>query len=139
MILKRYGTSYHSVELNFDSKALNEIGFRRDRETQIPVEAFEEGWTLESTHELTAEAEGRVQDATEADLLDKLEYQIRALLDDLESGQALVFENTDGQDYPKTRQSTQNVVVEGENKLHFTYTVAPALRFGVYRETGSGS
>jgi len=139
MILKRYGTSYHSVELNFDSKALNEIGFRRDRETQIPVEAFEEGWTLESTHELTAEAEGRVQDATEADLLDKLEYQIRALLDDLESGQALVFENTDGQDYPKTRQSTQNVVVEGENKLHFTYTVAPALRFGVYRDSGSGS
>ena len=27
MILKRYGASYQSVDMNFDAKALNEVGF----------------------------------------------------------------------------------------------------------------
>ena len=40
MILRRYGTSYQSVDLNFDSKALNEVGFRRNHERSIAVEDF---------------------------------------------------------------------------------------------------
>ena len=37
MIFRLYGNTYHSVELNFDSKALNEIGFRRDKADSIPA------------------------------------------------------------------------------------------------------
>ena len=40
MILRRYGKTFESVELNFDSKALNEIGFRRDREQSFDAEEF---------------------------------------------------------------------------------------------------
>jgi len=32
MMLQRYGRSYQSMDLNFDSKALNEVGFRRNHE-----------------------------------------------------------------------------------------------------------
>jgi hypothetical protein len=47
-----------------------------------------------------------------------------------------MVENGDGRDYPKTRQQTKNVIVEGENRLLFEYTVAPMLRIGVYRKKG---
>ena len=133
MILKRYGTSWHSVDLNFDSKALTEIGFRRNREHQIPVDEFESGYEKVSEHALEAEAEGDVQDHTEQALLDKLEAQVVELLDGLGEGEVLVFLNEDGVDYPKTRQKTKTVKGDGENRLHFTYTLEPALRFGVYR------
>ncbi len=132
MIVKRYGTTYQSVELNFDSKALSEVGFRRDRQRSWSAEEFEDAYERVSVHELTAEAEGRVQDHTEQALLDDLEGQVRGLLDELGEDEVLVFENGDS-DYPKTRQKTRNVVEDGENLLHFTYTVAPAVRFGVYR------
>ena len=36
MILRRYGRSVQSVEPNFDSKALTEIGFRRNQALTIP-------------------------------------------------------------------------------------------------------
>jgi len=134
MILKRYGNSFQSVELNFDSKALNEIGFRRDRAHSLPVDELESGYEKVTEHELTAEAEGRVQDHTEQALLDKLTARIRELLEGLGEGEVLVFENEDGVDYPKTRQKLRNLVEDGENVLHFTYGVAPPLRFGVYRK-----
>lgn len=133
MILKRYGTSWHSVDLNFDSKALNEIGFRRNRRTSVPADELESSWERIAGHELEARAEGRVQDHTEQDLLDDLEAQVEAILEGMEEGDVLVFENEDGADYPKTRQKTRNVIEEGQNLLHFTYTVAPPLRFAVYR------
>jgi hypothetical protein len=133
MILKRYGSSYHSVEPNFDSKALNEIGFRRDRVMSLAAEELEAAYERGEEHRLEAEADGRVQDATEQVLLDKLEAKLRTVLEELEEGEVLVFENDDGREYPKTRQKTRNVVEEGENVLHFTYTVAPPLRFAVYR------
>lgn len=133
MILKRYGTSYQSVDPNFDSKALNEVGFRRDQELTIPVAEFEAGWEHVATHELSSEADGHVQDHTEQLLLDRLEARLLELEEGLEAEQVLVFENGDGLDYPKTRQAIQNVVVEGESKLHFRYTISPALRMGVYR------
>lgn len=136
MILRRYGTSYQSVDLNFDSKALNEVGFRRNRERSIAVEDFEGSYALGATHELQAQAEGDVQDHTEQRLLDLLQEQIEALVAGLGDGEVLVVENEQGHDYPKTKQKTANVIVEGENRLHFTYTIAPPLRVAVYRPSG---
>lgn len=133
MILKRYGTSYQSVEPNFESKALNEIGFRRDRVLAIPVADFEGTWERVASHELVADAEGDVQDHTEQLLLDRLLERVHALEKALAEGETLVVENADGSDWPKTRQGISNVVVEGENRLHFVYTMAPSLRVGVYR------
>jgi hypothetical protein len=133
MIFRRYGTTYESVALNFDSKALNEIGFRRDRAESIPAADFEAAFVCEATHEIVAEAEGDVQDHTEQLLLDALEDRIETLRGALEEGRILVVENEQGHDWPKTKQRTSNVIVEGENRLHFDYTVAPPIRISVYR------
>ena len=132
MMFRRYGTSFQSVDLNFDSKALNEVGFRRNHQESIPSEDFETGFPKLSTHELLAEAEGDVQDHTEQVLLDRLQEQGEKLIEGLSDGEFLVIENEQGHDYPKTRQQTSNVIVEGENKLHFDYTIAPALRVAVH-------
>ena len=133
MIFRRYGTSFQSVDLNFDSKALNEIGFRRNHEESIPVDGFEAANPKLSTHELVAEAAGDVQDHTEQVLLDRLQEKVEALQAGLGDGEFLVVENEQGHDYPKTRQQTSNVIVEGENKLHFEYSLSPALRIAVHR------
>ena len=132
MIFRRYGNAYHSVELNFDSKALNEIGFRRDRTDSIPAEDFE-GFTKGATHELVAEAEGSVQDETERVLLDRLAEQVFAIDRNLGEGHILVVDNDQGNDWPKTKQKTTNVIVGGENRLHFHYTMGPPLRATVWR------
>jgi hypothetical protein len=132
MMFRRYGTSFQSVDLNFDSKALNEVGFRRNQEESIPSEDFEAGFPKLSTQEFLAEAEGDVQDHTEQVLLDRLQEQLDKLIGGLGDGEFLVIENEQGHDYPKTRQQTSNVIVEGENKLHFSYTIAPALRVAVH-------
>lgn len=131
MIFRRYGTSYQSVDLNFDSKALNEVGFRRNHGESIAAEGFDEAHPAAATHELVAQAEGDVQDHTEQLLLDRLQEQVEAILGGLSEGQFLVVENDQGHDWPKTRQDTKNVIVEGENRLHFTYTVHPPLRISV--------
>jgi len=133
MIFKRYGTTLQSVVTNFDSKALNEIGFRRDRSETMEAADFEAAFENVTTHELSAEAEGAVQDETEQLLLDRLEARISELLGSLGEGEILVVENADARDWPKTRQHTRNVVLAGENRLHFTYRMAPPLRVGVYR------
>lgn len=134
MILKKYGSAMQSVALNFDSKALNEIGFRRDHEHSIPTDEFESGWTQLSVHELDTSDEGDVQDETEQKLLDHLESEIRNLLDALQDGEVLVVENENGVDWPKTKHK-QRVVVDGiENRLHFTAWVEPPLRIGRYRK-----
>ena len=136
MILKRYGTTVQSVDPNFQSAALNEIGFRRDREWSLPVDEFEGAYEQLMVHELTAEAEGPVQDHTEQLLLDRLEERLLELEAGVESGCILMVENVDGRDYPKTRQKTHNVIVDGENRLHFAYTVEPNLRIAIYRKKG---
>ena len=133
MIFKRYGTTYQSVETHFDSKALNEVGFRRDRRDSMPAEDFERAFERAAVHELSAEAEGDVQDHTEQELLDRLKARLDEVHDALAEGEVLVVENGDGHDWPKTRQQTRNVVIEGENRLHFTYGLSPSLRVGVYR------
>jgi len=133
MIFRRYGAAYHSVDTNFDSLALNEIAFRRNREESIPADELESAYAVVSTHELVAEAEGDVQDHTEQELLSKLEAQLTGVGEGLGEGDLLVVENDQGNDWPKTRQQTSNVIVEGENRLRFHYSVAPPLRVSVRR------
>ena len=43
------------------------------------------------------------------------------------------MENEQGHDWPKTKQKTFNVIVEGENRLRFRYTLAPPIRITVRR------
>jgi hypothetical protein len=135
MIFRRYGNAYQSVELNFDSKALNEIGFRRDRVGSIEADDFASCVQI-AKHELVAEAEGPVQDETEQQLLDRLKEKLLGLDRALGSGEFLVVENEQGNDWPKTRQVTSNVIVQGENRLYFNYSVAPAMRVTVWRRPG---
>ncbi len=136
MILRRYGTTYQSVDMEFTAEALNEIGFRRNRETSIPVDEFDSGYEHVETVELSAESEGLVQNDTEQVLLDNLAEKVREQLARLEEGGALVVENENGKDYPRTRQETKNVVERGENKMYFAYSTAPPLRVALYRPKG---
>ena len=136
MIFRRYGASYHSVDTNFDSLALNEIAFRRNREESIAADELESAYEVVTTRDLVAEAEGDVQDHTEQEMLRKLEGQLTAIRGGLGAGEVLIVENDQGNDWPKTRQKTSNVIVEGENRLHFHYSVAPPLRVSVRRKKG---
>jgi len=134
MILKRYGTSYQSVQPNFNSRALTEVAFRRDKALSVGVEEFETSWEQIREHSLTAETEGDVHDVAENELLKKLEAGLRALLEELEEGQVLVVESQEGEDHPKTRDKKRNVVVDGQNRLYFHWWIDPPLRVGVYRK-----
>lgn len=137
MILRRYGDSVHSVALDFDSKALTEIRFRRDHRRSEPAEAFLAGWRRVAAHDLDGHAEGFVQDEVEQVLLDQIEARLRALEQELGEHEALLVESESGVDYPKTHTHTANVIVEGENRLRFTSTLRPPLRVGVYHKTGA--
>lgn len=133
MIFKRYGSSYHSVDPYFESTALNEIGFRRDRERSISADELATDYERLTTHELASEADGLVQDHTEQLLLDRLESLLLELEASLEAHCIVVVDNGDGRDWPKARQRIRNVVIDGENRLHFEYTVSPPLRIAAYR------
>jgi len=133
MILRRYGNSVQSVETHFESKALTEIGFRRDHRFAVPAEEFAESYELVETHDLTASAEGSVQDETEQSLLRDLEEQLAGIEAGLGEGEVLLVESEQGTDYPKTRSEQKNVIVDGENRLHFRIRVDPPLRIGRYR------
>lgn len=132
MIFKQYGTSYQSVDTNFDAKAMSEIGFRRNREREMPVDDLEAGFVKSDTAEIATQADGSVQTEAEQLMLDRLDERIREMLAELPEGGILVVENQSGHDYPKPRQDIRNVIVEGENRLSFHYTMAPPLRIGVY-------
>ena len=132
VIYRRYGTAYQSVDMHFEAKALNEVGFRRNREHTIPADEFDAAFDHLETVELSAEAEGPVQTETEQLLLDRLQQQVEAILARLAEGGVLVIENESGHDYPKMRQAIKNVMVEGENRLRFEYTMAPPLRAALY-------
>jgi hypothetical protein len=134
MILRRYGNAMHSVALNFDSKAMTEVGFRRDHELSVPVDEFTQSYTRGNTAELTAETEGWVQDEVEKNVLVQLEKKIRELESQLGDGAVLVVESEQGVDYPKTRTEQKTVVERGENRLYFTVRVHPPLRISQYRK-----
>jgi len=133
MIFRRYGKSYQSVDVDFDAMALNDIGFRRNRQRSIPVDGFADEYESIETIELKTEAEGAVQYETKQVLLDRLKGELDKLLGRLPEDGLLVVENESGHDYPKTRQLTGNVVEEGENRLRFEYSMEPALRVSLYR------
>ena len=134
MILKRYGETLHSVELNFDSKALTEIGFKRDRSFSLPAHELASGYASTQTHELSAKSEGWVQDEVEHQLLLDLERQVAEIKKDTDTHELLLIESEQGVDYPKTRTEQKTVLVEGENKLYFYIRVEPPLRIGRYRK-----
>ena len=133
MIFRRYGTSYQSVAMDFDAKALNEVGFRRDREHTLPVEEFESSYEVVETVELAEQADGPVQYETEQEMLDKLQARVMELQARLEEGGVLVVENGKGHDYPKPRQKTKSIIEDGENRPYFEYTMAPPLRISLRR------
>lgn len=133
MLLRRYGSTVHSIEMNFDARALNEIAFRRTTTLSIPAEDFGATYQRVGEHGLTAEAEGWVQDEAEQELLRRLADQVDAVLAGLGPDEVLLVESEAGTDYPKTRDEKKNLVVEGENRLFFHWRVEPQLRLGVYR------
>jgi hypothetical protein len=136
MILKQYGTSYQSVETNFNSRALTEIGFRRDRVFSITAEEFDAAYEKVDERTITAETEGDVHDQAEDALLKALEGAVQEALAELGDRDVVVVESREGEDYPKTRDRKKNVVVDGENRLYFYWRVEPPLRLGIYRRKG---
>lgn len=137
MILRRYGTSVHSVVPNFDSKALTEIGFRRDQKLSQPTDEFEASHQRVRDHGLAATADGYVHDEVERALLTDLESQLGRIEEELGEDEVLLIESEQGTDYPKTRTQQKTVVIEGENRLNFITTVHPPLRVAVYRRGGA--
>jgi hypothetical protein len=131
MILKRYGTMLHSVEPHFDARAMNEIGFQRSHELSLAAAEFTAAYNLIELHELVAQADGLVQMDAEQAVLRHLHDQL-SHLESKHPGRVLVLESEPGRDYPKLHEKITNIVVEGENKLHFHRTVDPPLRMGVY-------
>ncbi len=137
MIIRRYGTTVQSVQPNFDARAMTEISFRRTSEYSASFEEFSEAYERVDERALTATAEGDVKDEAERALLDSLQEQLEALESEVGEAHVLLIENQAGQDYPKTRDRTENRVVGYENRLYFFWTVDPPLRLGVYRRVGA--
>ncbi len=133
MILRRYGTTIQSVEVNFDSKAFTEIGFRRVHAFSTSAEDFLAGHERISGHLLEAESEGDVQDEVESMMLQKLLDQLLKIDGDLAEDEFVLVESEPGRDYPRTRTQQKNVVVDGENRLYFYSSVSPPLKVAVFR------
>jgi len=136
MILRRYGKNIESVEADFDARAMTEIGFRRDRAFSIPTDEFESGYERVDGAELTATSAGAVQDEAERDVLAALLAALREFESKAEDGDLVVIESQQGVDYPKTREERSSVVVDGGNRLHFTWQIDPPLKVGLYRPVG---
>ena len=133
MILRRYGSWYHSVRTNFNPSALTEIGFQRDRALSISASDLEANYARVADHEVVAEAGGEVQRHAERDLLARMDEAIERRVAALEPGQLLVVQN-ERDDWPKTRERREAVVGGGENRFRFQWSVEPPLRLGVYAE-----
>ena len=137
MIVRKYGSSVHTGEPDFDSKALTEIRFRKDGQESWPTDEFLAGNERGAAHELVGSAEGWVQDEVEQALLVGLDGQVRALVAGLAPGEHLMIESEQGTDFPKTTTKQKTVNVGGENKFHFTSSLQPPLRVAVYRKKGA--
>ena len=133
MIFKRYGDTLHSVRPNFDANAMTEIGFRKDKEASLTTEELAAGYQLNEERELTASSEGRVKSLAEHEALYHLEKQVLDLEEQIGAHAVLLVENATGPNAPKTCSHQRALVEEGENRLHFTFTVEPPLRVGIYR------
>jgi len=133
MLLRRYGNALQSVDVDFDSNAINEIGFRRNREFSVPLETWKKEYEKVREDSLTSESDGLVQTEAEALLLERLREKIGALLAGLAEGEIPLIESEQGVDYPKARDRKEGILVEGENRIHFHWRVEPPLRIGIYR------
>lgn len=131
MILKRYGSSYHSVVPNFNPAAMTEIGFRRDQVFSVSVDDFETRYQKASQSDLVAEADAVVQRDAERAVLEDLERALERAVEGLGDGEVVVILN-DKDDHPKTRERRESTIVEGENRFHFHWWVDPPLKVAVY-------
>lgn len=131
MILRRYGRRYHSVRPNFNPAAMTEVGFQRDRAFSISAAGFADGYRAVTTDEVSAEADAGVQRHAERELLAGLEQALADRAAALEPGQVLVVLN-ERDDWPKTRERREAVIVDGDNRFHFHWRVDPPLRLAVY-------
>ena len=137
MIVRRYGTWYHSVQPNFNPAAMTEIGFQRDRAFSISAAELDEAYRELEAGDLAAEASAEVQRDAERTLLADLERSLLNWAARLEPGQLLVVKNARG-DWPKTRERREDVIVDGENRFHFHWWVDPPLRVGICEKGGTG-
>ena len=133
MIAKRYGNKIHSVQPNFDARAMNEVGFTRDHDWSMDAQEFSETYEQVEKHDLTAAAEGEIQGEAEETLLTLLQDQLVAVSQAANDGVVLVL-SEQGVDYPKTRHTQTTRVVDGANRLYFRFSVEPPLRVAVYRK-----
>lgn len=133
MLLKRYGTTVHTVVTDFKAEALSEISFRRDGAFSLPTERFESLYRRVREESLDAQVDGPVQMQAEEELLTALAERIEAARTNLDESEVLLIENSAGVDWPKTRERRQDVLRDGENRFHFHWRVDPPLRLGVYR------
>lgn len=131
MIIRRYGSKYHSVTLDFDPAAMTEVGFRRDRQHEWDAEEFEAEHELVREEEVIAEASDDVQERAERAMLEDLEAKVRAIHDSLEEGQYLAVRSEQGKDYPRTRYDRSTM-----GNQAFTYTLDRPLRLGVWARKG---
>jgi len=132
VIAKRYGNKIHSVQPNFDARAMNEVGFTRDHDWSMDAQEFSETYEQVEKHDLTAAAEGEIQGEAEETLLTSLQDQLVAVSQAANDGVVLVL-SEQGVDYPKTRHTQTTRVVEGSNRLYFRFSVEPPLRVAVFR------
>jgi chromosome condensin MukBEF complex kleisin-like MukF subunit len=133
VIAKKYGNKIHSVQPNFDARAMNEVGFTRDHDWSMDAQEFSETYEQVEKHELTAAAEGEIQGEAEETLLTSLQDQLVAVSKAANDGVVLVL-SEQGVDYPKTRHTQTTRVVDGANRLYFRFSVEPPLRVAVYRK-----
>ena len=127
MIIRRYGTRFHSVSLDFDPAAMTEVGFRRDGAQEWDAEEFLAEYEMLRVEDLMAEGTDVVQEAAERIMLDNLREMVNQLVDGLEEGQFLSVESRTGVDYPRTRYDRPT---KGDRE--FTYTLDKPLRVGIW-------
>ncbi len=134
MILKRYGSKVESVEMNFRGSAMTEVGFRRTRETTIPWDEFQAGWTKVEERTFASLKRGDVQVEVEQAMLDEMAAEIQYFDEMLPITEALFVESESGVDYPKVHLESRGVIIDGENRLEFHGRIDPGLRLGRYRQ-----
>ena len=133
MILRRYGNTIQSVNPNFDPRAMTEVSFTRSGELTINANEFAERYEREDGRELTAAADGDVQDEVEGAVLEQLEQQLDQLDRETAGDRVLLIENQPGKDQAKTRSVQTTRVVQGANRFHFEFSIDPPLKVGIYR------
>ncbi|MBT8398328.1 MAG: hypothetical protein HKO65_20020 [Gemmatimonadetes bacterium] len=127
MLIRRYGTRFHSVSIDFDPAAMTEVGFRRDGNQEWDAEEFLATHEMVREEEFMAEASDVVQEAAERVMLANLEVMVNQILSGLEEGQLVSVESKTGVDYPRTRYARPTT---GERE--FTYTLDKPLRLGIW-------